>query len=90
MVDEIVHPTKLQAAAIKIALSLVNKTLNRRSKASILNKFLDKTAIGRFIIFREARKKVLRQTYGNYPAPMEILNCVEIGMKYGQERLWLK
>lgn len=86
LVDEIVHPTKLKSAAIKLALSLVNKPLNRRSKASILNKFLDKTAIGRSIIFREARKKVLRQTYSNYPAPMEILNCVEIGMKYGQER----
>jgi len=83
LIDELVHPSKLKVAAKKLALSLVTKPIIRRRKVSLLNKFLDHTSIGRSLVYKEARKKVMRQTLGNYPAPLEILNCVEIGLKQG-------
>lgn len=83
LVDELVHPSKLKIAAEKLALKLVNKPMKRKRKVSALNKFLDHTSVGRSIVYKEARKKVLRQTLGNYPAPIEILNCVEAGLKKG-------
>tara|TARA_B110000977_G_scaffold195357_1_gene273640 strand:+ start:166 stop:2301 length:2136 start_codon:yes stop_codon:yes gene_type:complete len=85
LVDELVHPSKLKIAAEKLALSLVNKPLKRKRKITVINKFLDHTSIGRSIVYKEARKKVLRQTLGNYPAPMEIINCIETGLKKGTE-----
>ena len=83
LVDELVHPSKLKIAAEKFALKLVEKPINRKRKVSFLNKLLDHTSLGRLIVYKEARKKVLRQTFGNYPAPMEIINCVETGLKNG-------
>jgi len=83
LVDELVHPSKLKIAAEKLALKLVEKPMKRKRKVSALNKFLDHTSVGRSIVYKEARKKVLRQTLGNYPAPMEIINCIETGLKKG-------
>jgi len=83
LVDELVHPSKLKVAAEKLALSLVKKSLKRKRKVSAINKFLDHTSVGRSVVYKEARKKVMRQTLGNYPAPLEIINCVEIGLKKG-------
>ena len=83
LVDELVHPSKLKVAAEKLALKLVGKPMKRKRKVSALNKFLDHTPVGRSIVYKEARKKVLRQTLGNYPAPLEILNCIETGLKKG-------
>ena len=83
LVDELVHASKLKVAAEKLALKLVEKPMKRKRKVSALNKFLDHTSLGRSIVYKEARKKVLRQTLGNYPAPMEIINCIETGLKKG-------
>ena len=83
LVDELVHPSKLKVAAEKLALKLVDKPMKRKRKVSALNKFLDHTSVGRSIVYKEARKKVLRQTLGNYPAPIEILYCIETGLKKG-------
>lgn len=83
LVDELVHPAKLKVAAEKLALKLIEKPIIRKSKKSLFSKFLDDTSLGRSIVYKEARKKVMRQTLGNYPAPLEILNCVEIGLKKG-------
>ena len=83
LVDELVHPSKLKIAAERLALKLVKEPMKRKRKVSVLNKFLDHTSVGRSIVYKEARKKVLRQTLGNYPAPIEILNCIETGLKKG-------
>jgi 3-hydroxyacyl-CoA dehydrogenase/enoyl-CoA hydratase/3-hydroxybutyryl-CoA epimerase len=73
----------LKVAAERLALKLVEKPMRRKRKVSAINKFLDHTSVGRSIVYKEARKKVLRQTLGNYPAPMEIINCIETGLKKG-------
>src|SRR3989442_911635 len=44
---------------------------------------LDGNPLGRALVFRAARKQVLAQTRGNYPAPLAALEAVEHGLKHG-------
>src|SRR3989442_14980116 len=43
---------------------------------------LDGNPLGRALVFRAARKQVLAQTRGNYPAPLAALEAVEHGLKH--------
>jgi 3-hydroxyacyl-CoA dehydrogenase/enoyl-CoA hydratase/3-hydroxybutyryl-CoA epimerase len=84
LVDEVVNKNKLHLAAKKLLTNIIKDgKLNRKVKKSSLNKFLDHTSMGRSIVFKAARKKVTKLTQGNYPAPIEIINCVETGIKKG-------
>ena len=84
LVDEVVNKNKLHRAAIKLLEKIIKDGApNKKIKKSNFNKFLDHTSIGRSIVFKAARKKVAKLTQGNYPAPDEIINCVEIGIKKG-------
>src|SRR3989475_2443772 len=44
---------------------------------------LDGNPLGRRLVFRTARKQVLKQTKGNYPAPLAALEAVEYGFRRG-------
>ena len=85
LVDQLVNHSKLKYAAEKLALSLIDKPLQRKNNGSLLTRFLDHSSIGRFIVYREAAKKIYRQTLGNYPAPKEILYCVKTGLEKGSD-----
>jgi 3-hydroxyacyl-CoA dehydrogenase/enoyl-CoA hydratase/carnithine racemase len=85
LVDQLVHQSKLKYAAEKLALSLIDNPLQRKNKGSLLTRLLDHSSFGRSIVYREAAKKIYRQTHGNYPAPIEILNCVKTGMESGSK-----
>src|SRR5205807_4171194 len=43
----------------------------------------EQTPLGRQLIYRQARKAVLNKTHGHYPAPLEALAAVEIGLEQG-------
>jgi 3-hydroxyacyl-CoA dehydrogenase / enoyl-CoA hydratase / 3-hydroxybutyryl-CoA epimerase len=84
LVDEVVDKSKIHRAAEAMIEKIISKgPINRKVKKSVKNKILDHTSIGRYVVYSQARKKVLKQTKGNYPAPIEILNCVETGLKKG-------
>src|SRR5207248_5291560 len=44
---------------------------------------LDDNPLGRRVVLRAARKQVLRQTRGNYPAPLAALEAVEHRLRHG-------
>ncbi|HWE23425.1 MAG TPA: fatty acid oxidation complex subunit alpha FadJ [Myxococcales bacterium] len=46
---------------------------------------LEDNPIGRRILFQQARKGVLRETRGHYPAPEKALEAVRIGVEQGME-----
>ncbi len=86
LVDEVVNKNKLHSASTTLVLKLIKDgKLKRKVKKSTLNKFLDHTLLGRKIVFNAARKKVGKLTQGNYPAPNEIINCVETGINKGSD-----
>lgn len=45
----------------------------RRRKRPLLTRLLDGTSVGRKIVLSQAKKRVLAQTGGHYPAPLRIL-----------------
>ena len=84
LVDEVVDRSKLHLAATNIVESInTNKFKRKKIKKSFIQKFLDHTSIGRNIVFSQAEKKILKLTNGNYPAPMDIIQCVKTGLNKG-------
>ena len=83
LVDEMVNKNKLHKAAVALAEKIIKNggKLDRKRKTSLLDKFLDGTSIGRNIVYKKAREKVMKMTQGNYPAVPKIIDCVEFGLK---------
>ena len=86
LVDELIHKEGLLQAAIKVAKEAAAKgnVKNKTRKKSLLDKALS-TSLGRNFVLKKARETVTRKTRGNYPAPLKILDCVEIGLENGMQ-----
>lgn len=66
-----------EKAIREFTLGLVGeKGAPRPHRRSLLQRALDRTPPGRAIVLRTARKKVLQQTGGHYPAPLAILDVL--------------
>ncbi|MFC1618862.1 3-hydroxyacyl-CoA dehydrogenase NAD-binding domain-containing protein [Candidatus Neomarinimicrobiota bacterium] len=79
LADEIVNPGVLLTAAKTRVLRLARGEARRiKPKRSLIMRALDGPL--KSIVYRMARKRVLGQTKGNYPAPLEILGAVRKGL----------
>ncbi len=86
LVDAVVYRGGLVDAARQLALEYAAKGKpERKLKKGLLTKYLDDTGLGRKVVFTQARKTVLRQTRGNYPAPIKILDAVQAGYQVDLE-----
>jgi 3-hydroxyacyl-CoA dehydrogenase/enoyl-CoA hydratase/3-hydroxybutyryl-CoA epimerase len=83
IVDELVPPSILQEISIAAARRLAQAPFRRRRKTGFLGVLLDGNPIGRLLVFYLARKQVLAQTKGNYPAPLAALEAVRHGLSHG-------
>lgn len=52
------------------------KILQRRKRRGIVNFLMEGNFLGRYLIYTLAKKKVLKETKGNYPAPLIALDLV--------------
>jgi 3-hydroxyacyl-CoA dehydrogenase/enoyl-CoA hydratase/3-hydroxybutyryl-CoA epimerase len=83
----LVHDVVPVEILLEVAEKLIQTQLatNKKStvlrKTSVLDKVLEGNALGRSIIFSQARKSVLAKTKGNYPAPLHIIECVKTGVE---------
>ena len=80
LIDELIHKEGLLQAAIKVAKQGFKR---RKRKKGMLDKVLEGTPFGRNFVLKKARETVERKTRGNYPAPLKILDCVDIGLDNG-------
>ena len=62
----------------------VKKSKNKKNK--LLNIFLEKTALGRRLVFNQSRKAILKTSKGNYPAPLKALEVIEESVGLSLER----
>lgn len=85
LIDRLVNPYALWTSARKQALALVGKTIHREPPLALPDKLLESNSVSRSIIFEKAMEQVLKTTHGNYPAPLKIIECVQIGTKYGKK-----
>ena len=84
MLDELVHPALLRpvtlAAAKRMADGWRPRRKGQRGLAALL---LDRTPPGRALVFRTARRQVVRRTGGHYPAPLAAIDAVRHGLSAG-------
>lgn len=85
LADKVTNKESMLNAAIDFALQLANKPLVREDKRTFVEKLLESNPLTRRIIYNKAKEMVLKQTQGNYPAPLRILECVQIGMEQGMK-----
>src|SRR5438270_21641 len=80
LVDEVVPP----AILLDIAKQFSAKPKRRGSGR--MKFYIEGNPLARRIIFGKARKAVLAQTHGHYPAPLTAIDVMEYGMSAGVER----
>ncbi len=85
MVDELVHPAILQHVALDAARRLADGWRPRRRGHGLTGLILDGTPPGRALVLRMARRQVLHQTRGHYPAPLAALRAIGHGLAHGIE-----
>ena len=85
LVDKVTTKDALLDDAIKFAQSLIQSPIKRKDSRTFLEKLLESNVFTRRIVFRKAKEMVLRKTMGNYPAPLNILECVQIGIEEGMD-----
>ena len=56
-------------------------SLRKKKTGGIRNFLLEKTSFGRNMVFKTAKKRVLKQTGGNYPAHLKAIDAVRLGLK---------
>jgi 3-hydroxyacyl-CoA dehydrogenase/enoyl-CoA hydratase/3-hydroxybutyryl-CoA epimerase len=79
LVDEIVNPgVLLKAAKTRVQRLARGEAHRTKPKGPLMMRALDGPLKG--IVYRIARKRVMAQTKGNYPAPLEILSAVKKGL----------
>ena len=83
LVDELVPQSILRGTALAAADRIARHGPAERSKRGSL--LLERNPIGRRLVYRQARKQVLKKTGGNYPAPLAALEAVRTGMEHGME-----
>jgi len=88
LADMIVDQPKLLTAAKKLALRITNGRFRRKSKRSLIEKLLEGNPITRNVIFKKAKAMVMRSTYGNYPAPLRIIDTIRSHWGMKREQAW--
>ncbi|MBL4629803.1 MAG: fatty acid oxidation complex subunit alpha FadJ [Paraglaciecola sp.] len=84
IVDEMVPHSILLDVAIEMAKK--PKLKRKGPKLDLMGKFLENTAVGRNLMFKQARKQIASKTQGNYPSPALIIDCIETGLSKGFEQ----
>lgn len=89
MVDRIMTSKEIPTQAERFMEELLDHpdAVSRTLHASRLRaqngpwlRFLNRTALGRALVFRQARRQVLQKTRGRYPAPLQILEVLRKGI----------
>ena len=80
LVDDVVEPGIL----IDIARQYANR--GKRKGGGRTKFYVEGNPLARNVIFGKARKAVLSQTHGNYPAPLKAIEVMEYAMSAGVER----
>lgn len=84
LVNRLVHPSQLLSSAIKQAQAMANHHWTQTKSPPSIDKFLNVNRFTRNWMFDRVRYKIQQNTYSNYPAPFKILECIEIGCRFGE------
>jgi len=87
LADEVTFKEILLDRAIVLAKKTIGKPRPTaiRAKRPFFIRLLESNPLLRTIIYQSAHNTVLRETHGNYPAPLAALKAVRYGMVHGSE-----
>ena len=81
IVDDMVPQSILLDVAVEYAKK--SKPERQPAKLNLMGKALERTPVGRKLMFSQARKQTIGKTKGNYPAAERIIDCIEAGANKG-------
>ncbi len=87
VVDKIIPKEQVKETALKFAQDVVSgvdvlaHSRSRRKQKGLLPFVLEKNPLGRALVYRIAKKNVLKKTKGHYPAPLEAIKAVKRGFR---------
>ena len=84
LVDDVVPASILLKAARK-RIEQLHENGQRTRRKSLLSRMMENTPLGRFVLFNQARKRTRAKTQDHYPAPEQIINCIEYGLQRGMD-----
>ena len=84
LADDMVPHSVLLKTAVNMALK--SKPNRKPVKRGVMSSLLENNPFGRKILFDQAGKQVMRQTKGNYPAPLRIIECIRTGVEMGYRK----
>ncbi|HEY0306427.1 MAG TPA: 3-hydroxyacyl-CoA dehydrogenase NAD-binding domain-containing protein [Longimicrobiales bacterium] len=77
LIDERVPPPALYPRAHDVALAFIaGKPPVKKKKRPVTTRLLDQTALGHQLVLKQARKQVMKETKGHYPAPLKVLDII--------------
>jgi len=85
LADEVTYQETLLDVAMQVANQAIGKPrpTGIRAKRPFLIRLLESNSLTRALVYRTARKSVLDETRGNYPAPLAALEAVRYGLSHG-------
>ena len=86
LVDDVVHPAILRDIALQRARELAAGTRQRsvgRTERGAEGLLVERNRFGRSLVLKKARQSVIKQTHGQYPAPLAALDVIRIGYEEG-------
>jgi 3-hydroxyacyl-CoA dehydrogenase / enoyl-CoA hydratase / 3-hydroxybutyryl-CoA epimerase len=86
LIDELVHPAVLEAAARRWAAGPkrpLSRPLRLGLSAGAALDLAELTPAGRALLYRQARASIEKRTRGHYPAPLRALEAIQTGFEHG-------
>ena len=79
LVDAVVHPSILESEALKLAQKVIKEGGKKRRKTFAGNNLQEKimNSLALSLVYSGAKKQVMKQSHGHYPAPLEALDVVK-------------
>lgn len=84
LVDLVVAPQSLEEVAIATAKGLASGDIKKSTgkKKSLQDKLVEDTSIGQHFMWKTIDKMVQKNTNGNYPSPVAIIEAVKYGLEH--------
>ena len=79
ILDMAVSHGELEKRSLELLHALIEGERPRRRKLPFSERLLSQNPLGRALLFAQAKKRVLAQTKGHYPAPLAILDVLRRG-----------
>lgn len=84
LVNRLIHPVQLMNAAVMQARKMSTQKWKKTKSPPSFDKLINLNRYIRSKVFDRVRYKIQQTTYSNYPAPFKILECIEIGCRFGE------